>query len=292
MISLERQTNGCEGPVFRSLLFVPADTESKLTKAKQIGADALVLDWEDAVLPQSKTLARKLALAFLSGQPDFGPTLFVRCNSVRSAYFTDDCLAFQTLLPRAIVLSKCQSAEEVHQLEKFLDQRDPGGQVSIYPQVESPLAVINAFAIATSCGRVAGLLFGAEDFSAEMGITRTEGEIELLYARSALLTACHASRRQAIDSPFLEWKDAEKLRAHIQASRNLGFSGKSAIHPKQVTVINEIFSPSRAEVKHARRILQAFSGSNSGVLALDGSMVDEAIVRRAREILRMAGESI
>src|SRR5207247_10284095 len=113
-----------------------------------------------------------------------------------------------------------------------------------------------------------------------------------LYARAAVLPACRAYRRRAIDAPLLEWRDPEKLRGDIQASRNLGFSGKSAIHPKQVAVINEIFSPSRAEVKHARRILQAFSGSNSGVLALDGSMVDEAIVRRAREILRMAGESI
>jgi len=277
--------------MIRSLLFVPGDSESKLQKARRVSADALVLDWEDAVLPQNKFLARKLSLAFLSGQASSGTTLLIRINPATSPHFAEDCLALETALPNAILLSKCQSVSEVQQLDEFLAQRDSDSRVRIYPQVESPLAILNAFAIATSCPRVAGLTFGAEDFSADMGITRTEGEIELLYARSALVTACRAAGRDGIDSPCLEWKNLEKLRAHTLSARNMGFSGKFAIHPEQVPVINAIFSPSAVEVERARRILAAFSASPSGVLAVDGSMVDEAVVRHARQVLEMAGES-
>jgi len=277
--------------MIRSLLFVPGDSESKLQKARQIAADALILDWEDAVLPQNKVLARKRSLDFLSGQASSDTILLIRINPAPSPFFAEDCLALESILPNAILLGKCQSVSEVHQLNEFLTQRDADNRVRIYPQVESALAILNVFAIATSCPRVAGLTFGAEDFSADMGITRTEGEIELLYARSALVTACRAAGRDAIDSPCLEWKALEKLRADTRAARNMGFSGKLAIHPAQVPVINEIFSPSAVEVERARRILAAFSASSSGVLTVDGSMVDEAVVRRARQILEMAGES-
>ena len=277
--------------MIRSLIFVPGDSESNLQKARQIAADALILDWEDAVLPQNKVLARKLSLAFLSGQASSGPTLIIRINPATSQYFAEDCSALETALPSAILLGKCQSVNEVHPLDEFLARRDSDNRVRIYPQVESPLAILNAFAIATSCPRVAGLAFGAEDFSADMGITRTKGEIELLYARSALVTASRAAGRDAIDSPCLEWKNLVRLRANIRAAHNMGFSGKLAIHPEQVPVINEMFSPSGAEVERARRILAAFSAGSSGVLTVDGSMVDEAIVRRARQILEMAGES-
>jgi len=273
------------------MLFVPGDSKSKLQKARQISADALILDWEDAVLPQNKILARKLSLEFLSGQVSSSPNLLIRINPVTSPYFATDCLALEAALPSAILLSKCQSASEVHQLNEFLARRDSDNRVRIYPQVESPIAILNAFEIAISCPRVAGLAFGAEDFSADMGITRTEGEIELLYARSALVTASRAAGRDAIDSPCLEWKNLETLRVATRAAHNMGFSGKQAIHPAQVPVLNEIFSPSAVDVERARRILAAFSAGSSGVLTVDGSMVDEAVVRRARQILEMAGES-
>jgi citrate lyase subunit beta / citryl-CoA lyase len=273
----------------RSFLFVPADSESKLTKAKQVPADALVLDWEDAVLPPNKSTARRLSRDFLSGLTG-SPRLFViiRCNPTRSSSFAEDCTALDGIHPDAVVLSKCQSAEDVRLLSEVLAKRDSTSRVRIYPQVESPIALIGAFSIATSSPRVAGLFFGAEDFSAEMEITRTPGEIELLYARSVLVTASRAAGLDAIDSPCIEWKDADKLRAATQAARNLGFSGKLAIHPAQVPVINDVFVPSRSEIEDAKRVVSAFSSAGSGVLAVDGSMVDEAIVRRARQILKRA----
>jgi citrate lyase beta subunit len=164
-------------------------------------------------------------------------------------------LGSEAALPNAILLSKCQSVAGPPANE-FLARRDSDNRVRIYPQVESPIAIVNAFAIATSCPRVAGLAFGAEDFSADMGITRTEGEIELLYARSALVTACRAAGRDAIDSPCLEWKNLEHYGPPLGCAQ-YGFSGKRAIHPAQVPVINEIFP--RAPWRWiTRRILAAF----------------------------------
>jgi len=273
----------------RSFLFVPADSESKLAKAKQIAADALVLDWEDAVLPPNKSAARRLSGDFLNGfTASDRRFVFIRCNPTGTSSFAEDCGALDGLRPDAVVLSKCQSAEDVRLLSQVLDKGDPMSRIRIYPQVESPTALIGAFSIATSSPRVAGLFFGAEDFSAEMEITRTPGEIELLYARCALVTASRAAGLEAIDSPCMEWKDADKLRAVSQAARNLGFSGKLAIHPAQVPVINDVFVPSRSEIEHAKRVASAFSSGGSGVLAVDGSMVDEAVVRRARRILKKA----
>jgi citrate lyase subunit beta/citryl-CoA lyase len=133
---------------------------------------------------------------------------------------------------------------------------------------------------------VRAVLFGAEDFSADVGITRTPGEPELLYARCALVTACRAASCQAIDSPCIDFNDLEQTRQAAQRARNLGFSGKLAIHPTQLSVLNAVFSPSEAEVQEARRILAAYSGSGAGVITMDGKMIDEAIVRKARDILR------
>jgi len=273
----------------RSFLFVPADSESKLARAKHIAADALVLDWEDAVLPPNKSAARRLSRDFLSSFTSSEQSLvLIRCNPTATASFAEDCDALDGMCLDAVVLSKCQSAEDVRLLSQVLDKGDPMRRTRIYAQVESPAALISAFSIATSSPRVAGLFFGAEDFSAEMEITRTPGEIELLYARCALVTASRAAGLEAIDSPCMEWKDPDKLRAVSQAARNLGFSGKLAIHPAQVPVINDVFVPSRSEIEHAKRVASAFSSAGSGVLAVDGSMVDEAVVRRARRILKKA----
>jgi citrate lyase subunit beta / citryl-CoA lyase len=274
----------------RSFLFVPSDSEPKLSKAKQIAADALVLDWEDGVLPENKPSARRLSREFLLGRTHSKPSILIRCNSVGSRNFAEDCMALDAIRPDGILLSKCQSAAEVLQLDEVLNKSDPANQVRVYPLIESPLGILNAFVVATCTTRVAGLSFGAEDFSAEMRISRTPGEIELLYARSALVTACHAAGCDAIDSPCLEWKDPDRLRAHVQAARNLGFTGKLAIHPAQVPMVNEVFSPSPSEVEHARRIVDAFSSSGSAVLAVNGTMVDEAVVRRARQILEWQRE--
>ncbi len=271
----------------RSYLFVPGDSERKLAKARQRGADVLILDWEDAVLPENKARARKLSLEFvLAGSPS-DSSILIRCNPSASSSFEEDCAALQRIPSEGVLLSKCRSVDDVLHLDQTLGDGEGVSPHRIYLMLESPQAVLNAFQMANSCNRVAGLMFGAEDFSAEMHMTRTSEETELLYARSAIATAARAAGCEVVDSPCLEFKDLARVRAHAQAACNLGFSGKLAIHPAQVAVINEVFSPSVAEVEWARRIVDAFSSARAGVVNLDGTMVDEAIVKQARQILEV-----
>lgn len=194
-------------------------------------------------------------------------------------------MALRESMPGGVVLSKCRSSEDVQKLQGLLDAIDPARKCGICPLVESPQGLLNAAAIAGSSNRVRMVAFGAEDFSADMRIIRTAEEIELLYARSAIVTACRAAGREPIDSPCLELRDSNCVHITAQRARNMGFSGKLAIHPNQVSIINEVFSPSEEEVLEARHIVESMSAAPSGVVTVDGRMVDEAIVRRARWIL-------
>lgn len=272
----------------RSLLFVPGNSQSKMATACRIRADVLILDWEDAVLPADKASARRKTVEFLRQRSE-GPLGFVRFNPAGTPAFEEDVKSLAEFIPAGIVLSKCQSAADVRQLAHALDRMDATSQCAICPLVESPKGLMDAMAIAAASPRVGSLAFGAEDFSAEMEIRRTEGEPELLYARSALVTACRAAGREAIDSPCLEFRDLARLETSAQRARNLGFSAKLAIHPDQIEAINRAFTPAPEEVARARVILDAFSSAGTGVITVEGHMVDEAVLKRARRILMAAG---
>lgn len=274
--------------MLRSLLFVPGNSPLKMAKAARLPADAIILDWEDAVLPSEKASARRSTIKFLL-EENCRPLAFIRFNPAGSGAFEEDSKTLLEHVPQGIVLSKCRSAADVRRLADVLDDADPSGQCSICTLVESPEGLMNAASIARESSRVSTVAFGAEDFSAEMGIVRTADEIELLYARSTLVTACRAAGKEPIDSPFLEFRDLGQLRAAAQRARNLGFSGKLAIHPVQLRVLNQAFMPTEAELAQAREIVASFSSTGSGVTAVDGQMVDEAVVRRARRILEAAG---
>jgi citrate lyase subunit beta/citryl-CoA lyase len=275
--------------VLRSLLFVPGDSPPKLTRAAQTPADAVIVDWEDAVLVEQKASARAVTIYFLQHGPACRP-VFIRFNPAGTPAFEQDCEALDFLIPAGIVLSKCNSAQDVRKLQDVLDVTDTGGTCCICPMVESPQGLLHAASIAADSPRVKMVAFGAEDFSAQMGITRTCDEIELLYARSAIVAACRAAGREAIDTPFLAFRDPEGLRTAAYRARNLGFSGKLAIHPDQVPAINEVFSPSEAEVRKARQMIEAMSSASSGVLEVEGRVVDEPVIKRARSILTLAAE--
>jgi citrate lyase beta subunit len=275
--------------ILRSLLFVPGDSQSKIAKATQVPADILILDWEDAVLSKDKASARVLTIDFLKHHRIPQP-VFIRFNPAATTAFDQDCLALRECVPDGVVLSKCRSADDVQKLQDFLDAIDPARKCGICPLVESPQGLLRAPSIAGGSNRVTMVAFGAEDFSADMRIIRTAEEFELLYARSAIVTACRATGREPVDSPCLELRDSERVRTAAHKARNMGFSGKLAIHPNQVSIINEVFSPSEAEVREARHIIEIMSAAPSGVFTVDGRMVDEAIVRRARSILNLVGD--
>ncbi|MCI0628759.1 MAG: CoA ester lyase [Acidobacteria bacterium] len=270
----------------RSLLFVPGNDRKKLLKAAEIPADGLIFDWEDSVLPADKDVARSLTTSLMSENWQFQATVLVRFNRVDTKDFQEDCRALRNLRADGILLSKCQSAQETMVLAEVLDHQDAGGQMKILALIESAAGILNAPQIASSCSRMSSLVFGSEDYCADVGISRTPGDVELLFARSTVVTASKAFGLEAIDSPCLDWSDGTKLQGEAQAARNLGFTGKLAIHPAQVPILNELFSPTEAEIDNAQKVLAAFSANRSGVLTLDGRMVDEAVVRRARQVLR------
>lgn len=272
----------------RSLLFVPGDGQSKMAKAVQVPADILIVDWEDAVLSKDKASARVLTIDFLKHHTIRQP-VFIRFNPAGTRAFDEDCVTLQEYVPDGVVLSKCRSAENVQELQDLLDRIDPACKCDICPLVESPQGVLHAPSIASASNRVTMVAFGAEDFSADMRIIRTAEEFELLYARSVIVAACRATGREPIDSPCLELRDHERVRTAAHKARNMGFSGKLAIHPNQLSIINEVFSPSEEEVREARHIIEVMSAAPSGVSTVDGRMVDEAIVRRARSILNLVG---
>lgn len=275
--------------MLRSLLFVPGNDRSKMAKASRVSADAVILDWEDGVLPVDKAGARRATVGFLR-QESCQPLAFIRFNRVGTRAFDDDAKTLEEYVPDGIVLSKCRSAADVMQLAATLDEVDRNGNCSICPLVESAEGLMNVAAIAGGSSRISMVAFGAEDFSAEMGILRTEDEIELLFARSSLVTACRAAGKEAIDSPCLEFRSLTRLSGVVRRARNLGFSGQLAIHPDQIATINQTFMPSEAELTEARQLVNSFDSSFSGVVAVEGRMVDEAVVRRARRILAMAGQ--
>ncbi|HYV22733.1 MAG TPA: CoA ester lyase, partial [Candidatus Bathyarchaeia archaeon] len=186
---------------------------------------------------------------------------------------------------------------EIASLARVLDEREDAagvarGSIRIVPSIESARGLLEAHAIAACSDRVIALLFGAEDFARDLSLpTEREAEAaELLYARSAIVVAAVAARRQAIDGIWPDVADNEGLRRDAVQARRLGFSGKSLIHPGQIETINDVFSPSAAEVSHARRVIDAFEAARQkglGAVALDGKLLDQPIVERARRTLAL-----
>jgi citrate lyase subunit beta/citryl-CoA lyase len=196
------------------------------------------------------------------------------------------------------VLPKVETPEEVRKVESVLAAREPAlkmerGGVKLLVAIESPRGLLNAPAIAACSSRVAGLMFGAEDYGREMGLpTKREGEAQdMLYARSALAVAAASAHVQAIDGVWVDLKDIDGLHRFAQQSRRLGFSGMSLIHPSQIDPINSLFSPTREEIDYATQVVQAFEEANArgdGSISFGGQLIDRPIVERARRTLEMA----
>ena len=223
-----------------------------------------------------------------------GPARYVRVNRDLGPRDADLAAVLRRGLD-GIVAPKVDHADEIADLARDLDEREDAaglerGSIRLVPSIESAQGLLEAHAIAASSERVVALLFGAEDFARDLGLpTAREGEAaELVYARSAIVVAAVAARRQAIDGIWPDVADNDGLRRDAVQARRLGFSGKSLIHPGQIETINDVFSPSAAEVSHARRVIDAFEEAQRkglGAVALDGTLLDQPIVERARRTL-------
>ena len=285
--------------MIRSILFVPADSEKKLAKAAGIGADALVLDLEDAVLPERKPLARQMMSAWLRAQADHS-RYWVRVNDLSSGELLKDLAAVVPARPSGIVLPKIRGPEDVATVGHYLDALEaehglaPGGIRITAVVTETPAIMLRMGELAKQAHpRISHVIWGGEDLSAAMGAgdPRTpEGAWRPMYeyARCQALLVGHALGAEVLDTVYVNFKDPEGLRTACAASRYDGFTGRVAIHPDQVSVINEAFTPTQAEMATARRIVEAFQ-AGAGAVSIDGKMYDIPHLKAARRLLA-AGE--
>jgi citrate lyase subunit beta/citryl-CoA lyase len=288
-----------ETRLMRSLLFVPGDSERKLEKGLVSGADALIIDLEDSVSAAGKPAARALTAQFLAARREGGPMLIVRVNDLSTGLTDDDLCAVMAGGPDAIMLPKCGGLDHVVHLSAKLrvheaDHGLPDGATGILPIItETGAGVLNAHSYAPQT-RLVGITWGAEDLSADIGASATR-DANGVYtdvfrlARALTLLAASAAQAGAIDTVFPNFRDEAAFRRDCEEGARDGFTGRMAIHPAQVPVINEVFTPSDAAIDHARTVIEAFAAAgNPGVVAIEGAMYDRPHLRRAERILERA----
>ncbi len=280
----------------RSFLFVPGDSQRKLEKAVGVGADAIILDLEDAVAPEARPAARAIAAEYLPGKEN----VWVRVNLVDGPDWEADLEAVMPCAPTGIVLPKPRHARDAVKLSEHMDVLEnhhniPRGSTQIIALcTEHPEALFTLRSYVDRVPRLAGLSWGAEDLSAAVGASanrNTKGEWLPPYemARSLCLFAAAAAEVAAIDTVFTDFRDGDGLLRYATNARRDGFSGMLAIHPAQVEVINAAFLPTDEEIEQAQRIVELFADNpGAGTVGLDGRMIDRPHLVQARRILQQA----
>jgi citrate lyase subunit beta / citryl-CoA lyase len=283
----------------RSLLFVPADGGPKLDKAVASGADAVIVDLEDSIAPERKDTARVAALDFLkrAGAAKQRPRLLVRINGLDTGMTDADLDAIVPGRPDAIVFPKAEGGASVVHLDAKLTAQEAiagvsEGQIKILAQgVESAAGLFAAGTFRGASVRLIGLTWGPEDLSAELGAEAnrdTQGKLTEPYrlARSICLYAAAAAKLPAIETVYVDFRNSEGLRRDTEAARCDGFTGRLAIHPAQVPVINEVFTPSAAQIERAKAVVAAFAAQpGAGTVGIDGKMYDRPHLARAQALL-------
>lgn len=271
--------------VRRSVLFSPGDQPELLGKAPNAGADVVVFDLEDAVVPEKKAEAREyVADAVAENSPDC--EICVRINPLESGGRTD--LQALSTPPDSVMLPKVEQASDVSVLADALDEQ--AFAIPILALLETASGIVNATDIA-SVPETAAVLFGAEDLSADIGATRTDSGTEVLAARQQVVLAAASAGVEAIDTLVTDFRDTEGLKADAERAREWGFDGKMAIHPAQVSIINEAFTPTAEQIEWAKRVMTAQKQAQAegrGVFSVDGEMIDAPLITQAETILERA----
>ncbi len=263
----------------RSYLFIPGNTPAMLQNLDVFDSDAIIIDLEDSVNAFDKDAARSLIENFLTKYAFDDIKIYLRINSADSNYFYSDVNQTADLAIAGYVLPKA-SVKAIKQLNQVSNKK-------IIPIIESPLALLKVEEIAKQKNVIA-LLFGAEDYTKELGIKRTLKGTEILYARSIIAITANAYKLDALDTPYTLKDDEEGLKTDALNAKNLGFNAKALIHPNQVALINEIFAPSKAEIKEAKRIVKKSEETKQGAFSLDGKMIDLPIIEKAKKVLEKA----
>jgi citrate lyase subunit beta / citryl-CoA lyase len=284
----------------RTVMYAAGNNPGLLQNAGIYGADSVIFDVEDSVSVAEKDSARELvynALKYLKFPCEIG----VRINHISTPWGYDDLECLLAARPDYIRLPKGESGDEIKDIDKIITQAEAKygyepGSIGIMVSIESPKGLRNAYEIASASPRMIGIAIGGEDFATSLKTGKTKGNIfvggrELFVARSMVVFAAREAGVQAIDSVFSDLHDEETLLSEVQLAKDLGFDGKSCVNPRQLTIIHQVFTPSEKEIDYAHRVLAAYQealANNSGVIALNGKMIDTPMVTRANRVLANA----
>ena len=280
----------------RALLYMPGDDRRKIEKSTTLGVDCICMDMEDGTAVSKKAEAR-VVISQAMKELNFGESeRCIRINSIGSGFEKDDLASALAAKPDTIVVPKVETAEQVKwvsdQIESYeLSNGLKLGGIRLLIGLETAKGILNLREIAEADKRLEAIIFGAEDYAASVGATRTKEAIEVLYVRSAVVAACAANDLQAIDMVYIDFKDSEGLRVEAEQGAGLGFSGKQVIHPNQVPVTQEAFTPSNEAISYAKRVVESFESSQKegrGAYALDGKMIDMPLLKNAQKVLDRA----
>ena len=280
----------------RTSLYASGSNPINMIQAAFYNEDCLVYDMEDSVPLSEKDTARLLIYNTVRYHRPADKYVIIRVNGIYSEFIEEDLEAAVRARPDAIRIPKVEYKEEAVRICNRITEieKEAGlevGKIEVWCNIESYLGMINAYEIATADPRIVALALGAEDFTASMKSTRTKAGLEIFYARNAILTACRHAGIEAIDAVFSDINDIEGLKEDTKLTKNLGFDGKTCVHPRQIDVVNSFFTPSAKEIKYALRVLQAVEEGarlGKGAVTLDGGMIDKPMELRARTTLAQA----
>lgn len=270
---------------YKSMLFMPGNNPGMLFSSSILGADAIIIDLEDAVSASEKDAARILVREFLSSFDN--PTdVLVRVNPTDTPYFKDDMAMLVDMKIDSIMLPKA-SVASVKEIDKFLS--DHNSDLKVFALIETAMGVEDSLNILSASDRIIGVLLGAEDLTLDLGAERTKASEEIRYSRQKIVAVSKALEIQAIDTPFTDTDDMEGLKKDAEFAKAMGMTGKAAISPRHVMTINGVFSPTEKEIEHAVRVCEGAIDAKEkglGAWSLDGKMVDAPIIKRAVNLLR------
>jgi len=271
----------------RSFIFTPGLKPEMYPKALKSGTDMVCIELEDGIAPQDKEIARNLALKlFQEKQENDGVERILRINCLREKFGIDDVQAILSTQnhPPALMIPKVKKPDEIILLDNLLSEK--GHHCRIHVIIETNEGLENAYQIANCSNRIDALFFGGVDMSAEL---RCENKWEpLLYARSRIVHAAASAGIDAIDVPYLDLEDLEGMRKEAILAKELGFSGKGSIHPKQIPILNDVFTPSELSIKKAQKIVSVFEKANTGLVVIDGKLIEKPVLREMYRILSIA----
>ncbi len=282
----------------RSMLFLPGNTPNIIQNGGILGADAVILDLEDAVAPGEKDSARILVRSVIRSMGFDRCEVIVRINATDTPFWQKDLDAIIPVRPNLIMPPKTATAQDVLRVDAYISHLEEklgweNGTVGLIPLIETALGVENAFQIASACPRVKAIFLGGEDLTADLHCKRTKEGEEISYARCRMVCAARAAGVEVYDTPFTDVNDDEGIYTDARKAKSLGFTGKSAISPRHVKAINEVFSPSLKDIEYAYEVMEAIrigKEQGKGAVSLRGKMIDAPIVARAMQTIEAAEE--